>query len=88
MLLIHPSWPLSSQSPLEALILGEVYESNDSLPMGRPRKAGGSQFWSSLIGLMEAAHVPLAPGKQQEQTSMPIYLGNCLFFRQGEGKEA
>lgn len=35
---------------------------------------------------MEAAHVPLAPGRQPEQTSVPIYLGNCLFFRQGEGE--
>lgn len=86
MRLIHPSWPIPSRSPLGVLILGDVYESNDSLPMGRPSKEGRSQYWSSLIGPMEAAHVPLAPGRQQEQTSVPIYLGNCLFFRQGEGE--
>lgn len=47
---------------------------------------GGSQRRSSLTALMEAARVPLAPGRQREQTSVPVYLGNCLFFRQGEGE--
>lgn len=47
---------------------------------GSQEKGNEASMRPSRIGLMEVCCVPLAPGGQREQTSVPLYLGNDPFL--------
>ena len=55
-------------------------------PGGGQEKGEEANSSHHFLGLWKPAHILLAPRRQQEQTFVPIYLGNCLFFRPGEGE--